>query len=140
SWGCAITAAYAVSLGAGTLLTTPFHLLMHRAADADHPPKDDAEKRAFRPGWSSIVTGVVERLVFTPVVTVAPAEAVTAMGAWLALKMAASWQRAPQGISEVPWSARAFLGLQTGLLSMAFAALGGATARYLMGLPVLPTP
>jgi hypothetical protein len=58
--------------------------------------------------------------------------------------MAASWNRDigleypddPERtrLGKLHWASHAFLGLQTGLVSMAFAGIGGLTARWLAGL------
>jgi len=77
------------------------------------------------------MTGCLERGVFTPLVMITPETAAIAMGGWLALKMAAQWQReAPKGIGPLEWRGHAFLALQSGFLSMAFAGAGGGLAIY----------
>jgi hypothetical protein len=61
------------------------------------------------------------------------------MGGWLALKMAATWQRdRPRGTGQFRWISGAFLALQTGFVSMAFAAAGGLLIRYLAGVEKWP--
>jgi hypothetical protein len=93
------------------------------------------------------VTGLLERAVFTALMISQPAAAPVAMGGWLALKMAASWNRDiglvypddPERtrMAKLDWASHAFLGLQSGFLSMTFAGAGGALTRYLMGLPIV---
>jgi hypothetical protein len=61
--------------------------------------------------------------------------------------MAASWNRdlareypgKPEKTQQakLEWASHAFLGLQSGFLSMTFAGAGGILARYLMGLQII---
>ena len=81
------------------------------------------------PGW---MTGVLERAFFTFAVAVDPPAAITAMPVWLALKLAANWQRAQA--TEHSRSA-AFLAVAVGFVAMGFALLGGLTWRGRFGDP-----
>jgi hypothetical protein len=91
--------------------------------------------------WPSVVTGIVERLIFTAFVIIAPKDTILAMGGWLTLKMAASWQREkPSGTGHYRWISSAFVALQTGFVSMALAAAGGLLALYLAGAETWPPP
>lgn len=138
SVGCAIALGYLVSLGSGTIVTFLFHRLTTRLEDKSRSGTAD-EKSILRWGWSSIITGLVERLIFTPFVVVSLESAVQAMGGWLALKMAATWQRdRPVEVGQLYWINRAFLGLQTGFLSLSFAMAGGLLSRYLLGIRDFP--
>jgi hypothetical protein len=69
----------------------------------------------------------VERLAFAVFVGLELPDATTAMMAWLALKLAANWNRSDL---ERTSAARPFLftALLAGLISMVFAALGGMIA------------
>ena len=84
-------------------------------------PKKDI-KRVYP--W---LTGAVERLAFAVFVGLELPDATTAMMAWLALKLAANWNRSDL---ERTSAARPFLfpALLAGLISMVFAALGGMIA------------
>lgn len=137
SWYCALAWGYAVSLGVGTGVTFLFHKLTTWIEDRSKKATV-GEATTLQWGWSSVITGVVERLVFTPFVVISPESAVQAMGGWLALKMAATWQRdRPRQVRQIYWINRAFLGLQTAFLSLAFAAAGGLVTRHLLGINVL---
>jgi hypothetical protein len=143
SWSCAIVWGYVLSLGGGTIETFLYHWWTTWRADRfasrlENEP-DTKKPKATDWGAPSIVTGMLERLVFTAFVILAPKEAIPAMGGWLTLKMAASWQRdRPENTRQYRWISFAFLGLQTGFLSMAFAAAGGLLARYLAGAETWP--
>ena len=87
------------------------------------PPKPNAESPRV-PGW---LTGVVERCFFFMLIVLGISGAVEAGIGWLALKLAANWQR--YDIKELPSAhTRALLALLAGLISLAFAYVGGAIA------------
>ena len=87
------------------------------------PEKPDRESSRV-PGW---LTGVVERGVFFMLIALSLSGVVEAGMGWLALKLAANWQR--YDIKELPSAhTRALLALLAGLISLAFAYLGGAIA------------
>jgi hypothetical protein len=99
----------------------------------------EPEPKKDIPGW---YTGLVERVIFTAFTLVQPGAALPAMGGWLGLKMAANWNK---GLPAHPnpararaaasiWNRHAFLGLLSGLMSMAFAWSGGLLARLILGL------
>ena len=140
SWYFALASGYAVSLVAGTVVTYFFHWWTTHLADEAAKKFDDADgnkkPKATDWGLSSVITGIVERLVFTAFVILDSGSAVPAMGGWLTLKMAATWQRdRPAKTSQWRWISFAFLGLQTGFLSMALAAAGGLLARRMACWP-----
>ena len=82
-------------------------------------PEDKRIERV--PPW---LTGAVERLVFAVLVGLEIAGTAPAMMGWLAIKLAANWNRKDM---ETVMAARPFLftALLAGLVSMMFAALGG---------------
>jgi len=80
----ALGASYAVSVIVGGLVVGSFH--RWRKSKLDKVPIE--HKRA-----NPHITGFIEALVFTPLVLARPGDAVVAMGGWLALKMAATWQK-----------------------------------------------
>jgi hypothetical protein len=128
----ALVPGYALSLGLGRLIVPRFSDWTKRTY-LRHIRQDPATKPDPRlaSGPSSNITGWLERGVFTPLVMITPETAAIAMGGWLALKMAAQWQReAPKGIGPLEWRGHAFLALQSGFLSMAFAGAGGGLAIY----------
>jgi len=73
------------------------------------------------PPW---LTGGLERLFFTLLVAFGVSGTSTAMIGWLALKMAANWNRPEYG-DEVKARSFAFSALVAGVLSMLLALLGG---------------
>ena len=68
------------------------------------------------------LTGLVERVFFTFLVSVTPAGAGPTMIAWIALKMASNWNR---DNNDVNGRFHRIAALLTGLLSMLFALFGG---------------
>lgn len=133
----ALGAGYLFSLGVGAVFVYFFHKGTKHLTDKE-AKRNPIELLAA--GWSSVVTGTLERAVFTLLFMVRPEETVVAMGAWLTMKMAATWSRdAPLEIEDkLAWISHALLSLQTGLLSMVFAAMGGVIARLVMHWPVIP--
>jgi hypothetical protein len=137
-WYLALLYGYVLSLAAGGVLVYWFNKYMKGQLGDD--PK--TQSRA-----SSHITGFVERAVFTALMFAQPEATPVAMGGWLALKMAASWQR-DMGLEypddpertrqgKLHWASHAFLGLQTGFVSMAFAGAAGILARWFAGLPII---
>lgn len=128
-----ILAGYGWSLGIGGIVVS----LAHGSLKNDLPKVEgepEPEKRI--PGW---YTGLIERLIFTSFVIVAASAAFPALGGWLALKMAANWNKGlpPKDADKARaegsiWNRHAFLGLLSGLISMAFAWSGGVLARFIM--------
>jgi hypothetical protein len=112
-WGLGLT----ISCGIGHVIVSKFHrwlthlLGVPRDLDANRTP----------PG----LTGFLERLFFTIAVAVNASDALTAMMAWLALKLAANWQSR----TDIPGAEikknYTFSAIVTGLLSMLFAYIGG---------------
>jgi hypothetical protein len=128
----ALVPGYALSLGLGRFIIPRFNDWTKRSylRQIRQDPATKPDPR-LASGPSSNITGWLERGVFTPLVMIAPETAAIAMGGWLALKMAAQWQReAPKGIGPLEWSGHAFLALQAGFLSMTFAGAGGGLAIY----------
>jgi len=131
-WYFALLYGYVLSLVAGGLLVHCFNTFMKSQVGDD--PKTQSR-------LSSDITGFLERFVFTALMFAQPEGAPVAMGGWLALKMAASWQRDigleypddPERtrLGRLHWASHAFLGLQTGFVSMSFAG-GGRNARPLV--------
>jgi len=127
-----------VSLGIGWAVVSGFNCCLKSKLGRE--PKPD---KRIPPG----VTGTVERLIFMGLTIIQPIVALPSMGVWLTLKMAANWNKdipteAPKEdrkaviAEKLNWNSHAFLGLLTGLLSMAFAGAGGMLARLIMGLDV----
>ena len=81
------------------------------------------EPRVRVPAW---LTGVIERGVFTLLIAYQVDDIGTLMAGWLALKLASNWNR-PERTGEEA-AAYAFSALLAGLVSLAFAALGGRIA------------
>lgn len=72
------------------------------------------------------LTGLLERIFFTLAVATNATGVLPAMIAWLAVKLAANWNRRPiTNGEEVTIKNYAFSALVTGLLSMLFAYVGG---------------
>jgi hypothetical protein len=94
------------------------------------------------------ITGFIEQLAFMPLVFAQPENAVMAMGGWLALKMAATWQKEFPTVAReddrrgalheiLDWQSHSFQALLSGFLSMVSAGAGGIVARHLLDLPVI---
>jgi hypothetical protein len=121
-----------VSLVFGTIATAVFYEGLR--CRIDYPPDPTL------PSIPSWLTGFVERFVFTAAIGLtnsaeAPITPV-AMLAWLGLKMAAGWTRRveikgpkPTAEGEERRAQGAILALLTGLISMAFAFVGGLLWR-----------
>src|SRR5262249_24234343 len=95
SWGCAIAWGYALSLLVGLIVTTLYDGWARGRVDKFARRLTDDKPGAGKVTDSelpSIVTGLVERFIFTAFVILAPKDATLAMGGWLTLKVAASWQ------------------------------------------------
>jgi len=139
----ALAAGFGFSVVVGGVVVGGFH--SWRKHKLDVPPV--SHKRA-----NPQLTGFIEHVVFTALVIAQPENAVVAMGGWLALKMAATWNKNFPTVATddavrlkevLDWQSHSFLALLSGFLCMAFAGAGGAIARYLMGLPIIqgwPTP
>lgn len=82
------------------------------------------------PSW---LTGVIETAVFAPAFVLLPTHASTGAFAWLALKMAANWQRDMLNDQGLKLRRRAFLALMSGFLSLSVAAVVGLTVRGYLG-------
>jgi hypothetical protein len=79
------------------------------------------------------LTGVIERLVFLMLVATRLEDIGSAMMGWLAIKLASNWQRYnPENEPSAPM--RALLAALAGLISLAFAYLGGVLLRWLLGI------
>jgi len=83
-----------------------------------------------KPYVPAAVTGLVERAFFTGVVALIDLpSAITPMLAWIAIKMAANWNRQANGSGDqIVFRQRAtgaIVAALTGLVSMAFAGIGG---------------
>lgn len=81
-------------------------------------------------GVPSMLTGLIERAFFAPVVGAGVfGLVIPAMLGWLTLKMAANWGRTPPASENSPdhtsRAQRSIKALLCGLVSMGFAALGG---------------
>jgi hypothetical protein len=91
-------------------------------------------------GVPSEITGAIERAVFAPAFVLAPDDAAVGIFAWLALKMAANWQRdLPDSLIGIDWlklRSRAFLALLSGFASLALAAVIGLAVRGYLGCPL----
>jgi hypothetical protein len=116
---------WVIALGLGTLVI--FFFYRWQAGRLHKALKTPAEER-HRARVSPTLTGLIERAIFTVVMFAQPDDALTAMGAWMALKMAANWQREGTPADPQRRNSLAVLALLCGLLSMAFAALGGVAA------------
>ena len=108
---------FTISCGIGHVVVAKFHRwLTHRL----RVPRDLGARRTA-PG----LTGFLERLFFTLAVAVNASDALTAMMAWLALKLAANWQNRPDITDVETRKNYAFSAIVTGFLSMLFAYVGG---------------
>jgi hypothetical protein len=140
AWLVAVAAGYWLSSGVGYLVVPRFHewtgdvlkedlrrqAERRRYVEPRTIARTTAEDDAVAATRTSTITGVVERIVFTAAMIAATDHALTAMAFWLGAKMAASWGRQPwKDVRPHLWDRHAFLALQTGLVSMAFAAAGG---------------
>ena len=137
----AITVAYGLSLGAGWFAIAWFHTKMQLVLPIK--PIHIGAQNEWLGRYSSHITGTLERLVFTTLMIAKPETALIGMGAWLGLKMAASWNKEldaiypgyPKAKSRLITAGHAFLALQTGFASMALAGAAGGIARWIMCLP-----
>jgi hypothetical protein len=111
-----------ISLPVGAWATGVF---LHKLRRYTRLPKIDHDPATLPvPSW---LTGIVERLFFMIVVASVGATAAGGMVGWLALKMAANWNRSSgDGLEGQTRRARgAISALLAGLVSMMFALLGG---------------
>jgi hypothetical protein len=119
----------------------------HNENEAKLPPvTEPQDNRRVDPN----LTGRVERLAFTAFTIVAPASTVPAMMGWIALKMAANWNKdlppcqkvgdETQGVDprdeKIFRNRHAFLAVLSGLVSLGIAFAGGMLARIIMGVGV----
>lgn len=86
-----------------------------------------ADSQNIQDNILSITTGVIERTFFTILVADDVSGASVAMMGWLAVKMATNWNRIP----EDTWVGRAMsmTALQSGMVSLLFALVGGLIIR-----------
>ncbi len=115
----------AVSVLVGGLVTWGFLKILRRYTRIPKSKPDPATRGV--PAW---LTGAIERLFFSLVVAFDLPGTTIAMIAWIAAKMAANWNRPtldqPSSPEEAIQRARgSFTALTAGLVSMAFAAIGG---------------
>jgi len=155
SWWQALLWGYALSLVGGGVAVPLFHEWNRCRIDGGRTVDCFGECLKFwqqsgpktRARVSPHLTGFIERLIFTSLMIAQPNAAAVAMGGWLALKMAASWNKdVPLEYPDDPartladkhlWNSHAFLGLLSGLASMAMAGAGGMLTRYLAGFDVI---
>ena len=104
-----------VSLAVGHYVTVWFLAWLR---DKHGVKKPEGEKSV--PPW---ITGLVERLFFTTAVVFAPLAAVTAMIAWIGIKMASHWARLQTKGSDFRFLL--ISAVLAGLVSMFFALIGG---------------
>lgn len=137
-----------VSLGLGSLLT---HLLLRWLRDdiknkMEEAAKGDLEIWENEKRFPELrtennrlnshldwVLGFLERLIFTVFVIFSPKGAITAMGGWLALKLATSWhKRAEENRPNLQLLIRSLSlsALLCGAISLSFAFLGGILIKY----------
>lgn len=86
--------------------------------------KSELQQRARVPGW---ITGFIERGVFTLFIAYEVLFVGALIVAWLGSKLASNWNR-PAGNTDESWIAFAFAALNLGLVSIAFAVIGGRIA------------
>ena len=137
-----VVAGFGLSVVVAAPAMRLFHGAMKHTLSRD-PPTEPARWR-WLGQYSSDVTGFIERSAFTALMLWSPEGAILGMGGWLGLKMAATWNRDIALEYDDPvrtredklfWASHAFLSLQTGFVSMVFAAAGGALANGLMSYP-----
>ena len=104
-----------VSLGVGWLVTDQFVRLIRARYKIE-------SSLGTLPAVPAFLTGLVERLFFSVVVAFNISGTAVAMIAWVAAKMAASWNR--QGTTP-DFASGAFSALLGAMVSMLFALLGG---------------
>jgi hypothetical protein len=139
----AYAAGYGLSLGLGMFAVSYFHRVMRMTLSREPPTERPRWERLGR--RSSDITGLIERIVFTSLMIADPETSLLGMGGWLGLKMAATWQRdisiqypddpVRTRDDKLFWASHAFLSLQTGFVSMAFAGAGGALTLWLLRYP-----
>ena len=106
-----------IALVGGGVAAWLFQFVVVKCIDLGSKPDQLAPRI---PAW---LTGVVERAFFFGLVVGQVSGVPEAMMGWLALKLAANWQRYDSA-KEPRAIARSFLALLTGLISLAFAYLG----------------
>jgi len=120
-----IVAGIAISQGLGYWLTKKYLYWIRddlkRTANSD---KSDPPK------WGKIdwMTGVIERLFFTIIVSFNVGGAAVAMTSWLLVKMATDWHRI-QSKEDIDRSL-AFCSLTAGMVSLTFALVGGLLIKF----------
>lgn len=126
---------FGLSVGLGWLITSMTHeFLGHQArkrlerVDRGKPGVTDPDAALF--GSQFLLTGAIERTLFTLLIAYQVSGAAVAMMIWLGLKTALGWGehlKTPQGRSL------ALHGLFTGLVSLLFALVGGLFIRTGLG-------
>jgi hypothetical protein len=79
-------------------------------------------------GFPPCIVGVIERIAFTLLVVLQFGDVLTAMMAWLGLKLAAAWEPRLRRAKPIKAQIGAFRALLVGLVSLLFAAIGGKLA------------
>jgi hypothetical protein len=128
----AVYLASLVSLFLGWIFVPAFHEWTKRISDeeAGRPPNP-----VLAAGKNSIITGTLERAVFTVLYVFRPDAALAAMAGWLVTKAAAHWGREAPIEDKMAWISHGFLSLQTTIVSMLFALAGGLAARWALHMP-----
>ncbi|HXE67479.1 MAG TPA: hypothetical protein VN630_10570 [Rhodanobacteraceae bacterium] len=119
-----ILVGYLVTLVGGGVASWAFISIVSRVISLPKKKPNDGSPRV--PPW---LTGVIERSFFFLILMLGVSGVVEAMMGWLALKLAANWQR--YDINQMPSAhTRAVLALAAGLVSLAFVFIGGAIAKH----------
>lgn len=116
----------AISLVGGGAAASTFLAVARLGLDVSSEPKT---KRV--PPW---LTGIIERLAFTILVAMGVQDVVTAMLAWIALKLATNWNHA--SVSGPHSRTQGLLALLAGLISMVFAFVGGLVITGQIRVPL----
>ena len=116
-------AGLTIAVVGGAIVVPLFLYALRGSLGLGPKPKKPRFERV--PPW---ITGVVERAVFATLIGLGVPGAATAMMGWLALKLATNWNR-----KDIEGNAKArpfaFTALLAGLVSMLFAAIGGAVCH-----------
>ncbi|MEJ2463957.1 MAG: hypothetical protein P8098_20355 [Candidatus Thiodiazotropha sp.] len=107
----------AISLVGGLIVAGFYRFVLEKALRTSKPIQ---EAKRF-PGW---LLGIMERLFFTILIATNATAVVPAMMGWLAIKMAINWSNSKKDYSE-EGKLLAFIGVTTGLVSLALAYIGG---------------
>jgi hypothetical protein len=122
-----------VSLFFGWIFVPAFHRWTKRLSDEEAGREPNPKLIA---GKNSVITGTLERTIFTVLFVWRPEAAMAAMAGWIVTKAAAHWGREAPIEDKMEWISHGFLSMQTTVVSLLFAVAGGLAARWALHLPM----